>query len=331
MKFYAFGLTNRSYGCGPWRPLAELISVDLPDFGTGIREIGLTIYCNGRSQAPARDAGPGETMPGMSSRGSADFPPLDAHPKTRFQRKKAALHIDFPSTRFTPDAAFNFDYKTMERADLAQAMTDIRAALDWGLNRAVKRADDFDTTAFLRWLDGWRGCEVGLHLPLFDIWSAADAELRREREAADPWTLLSVDWDRMHPQARVLLDRPDDWSETDEFSPHGSDVGADIFADWSSYAQLTPEKAAMRMGWNPAAPEMKEVMEWDWFGLHLALAFGHIKRNGTCPPVLAARTCEVIDQLRDAKDPILPAHRAKWQGRVDRYRSILAQFLPPCH
>ena len=329
MKLSAFGWTNRSYGCGPWRPLADMIEVDLPDFGSAVSQIWLTLYCNGAAEMHRSVLALQERLPEAFSTGSTEFQPLDESPKTRFQRKKAELKVQYPSTRFTPDESTNYDYKTMVRADFEKAKSDIREALEWGFAKALKKADDFDQRAFLLWFDGWRGFEVAGDRPLYELWSAANEEQIRRRNAADPWSLLAVDWSRVHPRARLLLDRLEDWSGSDDFSPHGNDTGADIFREWSVYSRLTPEKAALRMGWAVSISEMKETMRREWLEIHIALAFGHIKRNGSCSSSLAAATCALLEKSRHEVDLISADHVKEWQRRSDRYVSILQQFVAP--
>lgn len=306
-----------------------MIEVDLPDFGPAVSQIWLTLYCNGAAEMHRSVVGLQTSYPEVFSIGSTEFPPLDESPNTRFQRKKAALKIQYPSTRFTPNESINYDYKTMVRADFDKARSDIREALEWGFARALKKTDDFDQQAFLLWFDAWRGFEVAGDRPLYELWNAASEEKIRRRNAADPWSLLAVDWNRVHPRARLLLDRLEDWSESDDFSPHGNDTGADIFREWSAYSRLTPEKVALRMGWALSISEMKEMMRREWLEIHMALAFGHIKRNGSCPSSLAAATCALLDESRHEADLISSDYVQEWKRRSERYISILQQFVEP--
>ena len=329
MKLGALGRTNRSYGSGPWRAVADMMEVDLPDFGSAISQIWVEIYCNGYT--PVHQSFPPGFEPWRPAGiiGPTYFPPLDLTPDARILRKKGELQIRYPSVHFTPQQARDFFYKTMTREALGVAKAELREALSWGLSNALRKTDDFDSDGFLIWFDNWRGLEIDTHRDIYEIWSEAEAERKRRRAAADPWSLLDVDWRKMHQDASKLLDHPEDWSGTDGFAPHGSDTGADIWADWASYSRLTPTKAAQRMGWDPMNPEVRELMERDWFEIHLALAFGHVKRKATCPPELARATCDLLEACGDQADRIAPDKLPEWKSRVMRYRKILEAFCTP--
>lgn len=323
------GRTNRCYGCGPWRPLADMIEVDLPDFGSAISQVWVEVYCNGH--APVHQTFPPGLQPWRPDGiiGPTYFLPLDLTPDARLLRKKGELKICYPSVHFTPQQATDFHYKTMTREILGIAKAELREALSWGLTKAVRKTDDFDPHGFLIWLDEWRGLEIDKHRNLYEVWSEAEAERQRQRAAADPWSLLDVDWRKMHPDARKLLDHPEDWSGADDFAPHGSDTGADIWADWARYSRLTPAKAAQRMGWDPMNSEIPEHMERDWLDIHLALAFGHVKRKATCAPDLARATCDLLEAHRNRDYRIAPDKLLEWKSRALRYSIILETFCTP--
>ncbi len=327
MELSASGKTNRCYGCGPWGPLANMIEVDLPDFGTAIRRISMTIYCNGH--APVFQTYPEgfEIWRPEGMIGPTYFPPLNYSPKVRFLRKKRELEILYPSEHFSPADTNNFHYPTMTREVLSIAKVEILQALEWGLGQAVKKKDDFDTNAFLKWIENWRGLEVDLHRPLIDLVLEAHEIWMRRRQSADPWLLLDIDWSRVHPDARKLLDSPDDWSQSNDFSPHGSDTGADIWADWRSYSRLTPQGVALKMGWNAGDPEQLDVMRRDWLEIHMALAFGQLKKKGICSPDLAEATHRLLEESREYDDFISPDHLADWEAKRSRYQRILQEFV----
>lgn len=322
MKLRAFGRTNRSFGTGPWRPLAELIEIELPDFGDALHQIALTVYCNG--DAPVRHSPLLVLLESLG--GSTDFAPLQLTAKSTFFRKRRELRIQFPTTRFDVSDAAGISGSGWSREALREAKHDVRDAVQWAFNRSVKKADDFDTAAFLTWFDNWRGLDTDLETPISDLIHAAWSERTRRRALEDPWSLLDIKWSRMHPEARKILDRPEDWSQTDGLSPHGSDTGADIWSDWRRYARLTPEDAALRMGWNPRDPEARAVMARDWMEIHLALAFGQIKRNGRCPPDLATATVMLLNESLLNEELVVPERLQDWRDRTNRYTTILARY-----
>jgi len=326
MKLSAFGRTNRNFGSGPWRALADMIEVDLPVFGDAIQQVWITIYCNGDAPAPSELAWLIDAIP-KHLQGSNKFPPLYLEPKTTFFRKRKELKIQFPSTRFTPSEGAELGVDNLTRDHLHEAKLDLRDALHWGLTKSVKKSDAFDPVAFLRWFDAWPGLELNLHRPVADLVREAWSEKTRRQEAADPWSTLDVSWDRMHPDARKILDRLEDWSQIDDLSPHGNDTGADIWAQWSQYGRMTPTGVARSMGWDATSPAMRETMARDWLEIHLALAFGHLKRKGSCPHGIAIATIELLEEERADASFISPERLRDWHSRIERYKSILAVFI----
>ena len=150
---------------------------------------------------------------------------------------------------------------------------------------------------------------------------------RRDRLWRDPWERLEVDWDEMHADARSILDDPEDWSEVYEFSPHGNDTGAEIFALWHEYAPLSPHEAALHLGWRLSDMNESDPLFWrDWVRLHLALAFGHIKRRGRCDPALTRAALGVLGtELAKSKAGENWPHREEYINRLHRYLGILEQ------
>lgn len=131
----------------------------------------------------------------------------------------------------------------------------------------------------------------------------------------------------MAPNARDILDNPSDWSQIDDFSPHGNDTGSDIFAEWSQYARLTPEAAARKFGWGNEFDLNNELCWHDWFEINLALAFGHIKKSGICPPEIAAKAHTVLSKEKSRVSEILDwEYREEFLARLERYCRILDRY-----
>lgn len=58
----------------------------------------------------------------------------------------------------------------------------------------------------------------------------------RQRQAELPWwERIGIDWHDFHPDSRKLLDEEFFWSQTNDFSPHGNDTGADLLAGFMSW------------------------------------------------------------------------------------------------
>ncbi|WP_298297187.1 hypothetical protein [uncultured Litoreibacter sp.] len=203
---------------------------------------------------------------------------------------------------------------------------DVVDALTYGTG-TLKPSDDFDRSSFLDFLQRQRALDRGTP---DDIRRAVDMahELQVKRwEARDPWDKLDIDWDEMHPNARDILDDPQDWSFSDDFSPHGNDTGADIFADWTVYQNLTPEEAACEIGWGPEF-DLKSDLCWkDWVEINLALPFAHIKKTGTCPPDLAAKARTVLRHDLEKVATQSWEHVEEYTKRLSRYCDKLDRFI----
>lgn len=215
-----------------------------------------------------------------------------------------------------------------------RALDALIAALRYGL-KAVKRTDEVDSEGLLAWLASVRREHRGDATSLREVLEADRAFMNRLRlqrlQETDPWDLLDIDWARYPVVAREVLDDPSDWSLGDDFSPHGNDTGADIFADWSRYRRDRPLQAVHRLFGEPYISKPPEPSDkdrwWVWVEIHLALAFGHIKMAGTCPADLAGMTLEVLARERGAAEARADwPHRDEWLGRLERYDRILARF-----
>lgn len=138
-----------------------------------------------------------------------------------------------------------------------------------------------------------------------------------------PWS--RVDLSRFHPEARMILDHPRDWSQSDEVAPLGSDLGADILGEWRKLRDRTPKAIGQRF--EVDVNDSADTGAMDRIQLMLAVAFAHVKTTSTCPPDLAMAALEVLDRDRDAAmQSVTAPHHATFQAAWDRYRRILSRF-----
>lgn len=214
MEFQFFGETHNSYGSGPVLWIGALLDVEGRTFGSALDTIELRVF-----------------YPGVSKQAHASIP-YDAPDKNtrRFERKRKTLRILWTSERKT-EAQVGLRYlKDMTSELLLGAFDDTMDALRFGLARLTP-ADDFDREGLLARLAEMRARPWGDAEALQQTLKAASEKQRAMWAAqaeADPWSVLDVDWLKMAPNAREILDEPGDWSESNDFAPHGNDTGADV-------------------------------------------------------------------------------------------------------
>ncbi|MEL6667084.1 MAG: hypothetical protein AAFQ24_13225 [Pseudomonadota bacterium] len=314
MEFIFSGQTHNTYGGGPVSWISDLLEVDMPFFGAAVEKIELTVFYSGKS---------------AKAHSSIPYNPPEKDTR-RFERKGKTLRVLWISRRQSEAQVGGVYLPQMTPELLLEAFDDVADAIRFGLERLSKE-DDFDKDRFFSWLLETRERPYG---DASDLQATLRNTLEKRREdwrakaAADPWSVVDVDWSTMASNARDILDDPDDWSLTDEFAPHGNDTGTDIFAEWSRYARLTPEAAAKEIGWGEEFDLSQDICWHDWVEINIALAFGNIKKSGNCPPKLASKAHSVLSkEMARANDASDWPHLAEFQARAERYRRILARFM----
>lgn len=301
------------YGASSVTAIGDLLELEPLDFGPALTEIDLTIHY------PLR--------PGLLQRkGWAKPPPKPKENLRRVHRKKAKLDIRWISLRRSCKNAFSFLKESNTPQAFALDFDDLVDALTYGTG-TLKPSDEFDREGFLSFIQHQRQLDRGTPADIRQALEYANDLAKQRWEARDAWDKLSVDWDDMHPNARAILDDPQDWSNSHDFSPHGNDTGADIFADWSVYTNLTPEQAAQEIGWGSDF-DLTNALCWkDWIEINLALAFGHIKKRGTCPQTLANSVLDALRQdLSRAKTLSNWEHQSEYVACLTRYIAILERY-----
>ncbi|MEL6791602.1 MAG: hypothetical protein AAFO78_13655 [Pseudomonadota bacterium] len=313
MELVFSGQTHNTYGGGPVSWVSDLLEAELPAFGTAVESIKLTVF-----------------YPGKSANAHSSIPYVPPEKDTRrFERKRKALRVLWISRRQSEAQVGGVYLQHMTPEILRVAFDDVADALRFGLERLLNK-DDFDKERLFSWLNDMRERSWGdgnvLQAKLKDA-SEKRRKKWRARAEADPWSVLHIDWSKMAPNAREILDDPTDWSEADDFSPHGNDTGADIFAEWSRYALLTPEAAAREIGWGSEFDLSNDVCWHDWVEINLALAFGHIKKSGSCPPEIATKAHSVLSkEVARANKASDLQYRDEFLARAERYCRILVQY-----
>lgn len=301
------------YGASSVTDIGHLLCVEPLAFGTAIKEIDLTIHY------PIR---PGV----LQSMGWTKPPPAPATALRRFHRKTQKLGIRWVSTRRTCKDVFSFRKESAHRDVFAQDFDDVVDALTYGTG-TLKRTDDFDLAAFLDFVGQQRDMDRGSDTDIRAQLEQASTLAWARWDAKDPWEKLDIDWDDMHPDARTILDDPQDWSNGHDFAPHGNDTGADIFADWAAYEPLTPDQATQEIGWGSDFDLTDDLCWKDWVKINLALAFGHVKKSGTCPPGLAQHAQKVLKEDLERVAPLKSwDHKDAYIAALTRYCTLLDRF-----
>lgn len=311
LEIYTLGKSHRKHGGYP-SYIGTWLSTLHPSFGEAISEIYLTVAYNGRM---------------TDHRG---IPAIDLSNTVRFERKRGRYNITWVSSRCTPDSRFGIRADSITVRQWEDGFADVHDALSWGLAQRLKPQDDFGVSAFLDWVNAHRArkfeSDEALRTHISKVHESQKKQIAAQA-AADPWRVVDIDWDDMHPDARAILDDPKDWSNSDDFAPHGNDTGADIFARWSDYKALTAEQAAAEIGWGPEF-DLNNALCWkDWVEINLALPFGHIKKTGTCPARLAQHALDVLrDDLHRAKRGKAGPLPEDYTERLTRYCDLLERF-----
>jgi uncharacterized protein YfeS len=149
-------------------------------------------------------------------------------------------------------------------------------------------------------------------------WSRRIWEKQAEERLRLPWwEALGVDWRDYHPSARELLDDPLFWSKSDDLSPHGNDTGGDLLPQFRAWRrrhraedpidflplilrrfECEPEwRCRPLSAWDTAVEQ--DIVTHDQ--AVLALAFGVIKLEGSCPSSVRQAALDAIARQLDPR------------------------------
>lgn len=246
LEFIFSSRTNRSYGGGPTSTLCNILEAEKVGFGSAIEAIFVEFLHPGRV-SEERVAASQKKSGWESFLGFQELDPLHGDYSVRFERKRKRLVIKYTSKTISADDAFHTD-ELITRDLFFRGFDETIEAINWGLKKRLKADDDFDIPQFLKWLNVMRSVEYASDEALVKAWVHASKYVDAKYAARNAWDQLDLDWDTFHRDARFLLDDADDWSNTDDFAPHGNDTGADIFAEWADYERVEISEAARIFG-----------------------------------------------------------------------------------
>jgi uncharacterized protein YfeS len=365
---HVFERTLRSYGPATHGfVITNLLERAQPEFGPGLVEIHVEMVC----RAPSRIEAPIEADEVIMGTPVAKLPIGNLSPKARRYALTALSRRPGDEPLRTTTGVSSFSREDLQREVAAhQAEQAARKA-----KSASKRADVtalprlFDEVAdalaatppklkpsafaWAAFVDWFKSLKTELPTTLEGIEAAeaaGHAAAKARIEAMDPSARLDIDWSAFHQDARKLLPEPFFWSGADDFAPHGNDEGFDVFTEM----RKLPRKAAFTENTFASLADHfehaseDEIADADDLGqtryldFVVAVAFGHIKLKGFCPPwlrdkALAAMKHEIttLDALieRDTSgaplstwDAARAPHRAPKRASLKRLIAALEQM-----
>ena len=362
-----FERTHRSYGSATHGfVIANLLERAQPEFGPGLVEIHVELVC----RAPSRIAAPIKTDEVIMGIPVADLPTgkLSTEAKryvlTALSRRPGDEPLrmttgvsSFSREDFQREAAAQQAERAARKAEFARKRADVAAPprlFDEVADALSAMPPKLKPSAFAwaAFVDWFKSLKVELPTTLEGIEAAeaaGHAAAKARIEAMDPWARLNIDWKAFHPEARKLLPEPFFWSGSDDFAPHGNDEGFDVFAEMRKHPRkvaFTEDTFASLAGHFGHASE-DEIVDADdlvqtrYLDFVVAVAFGHIKLKGFCPPWLRdkalaemRREITTLDALieRDTSgvplstwDAATAPHRAPKRDSLERLIAALEQ------
>jgi len=306
--------------------VGDYLASGLRDYGTAIRQFDITTCFRG---GRIRHSSLQQSFDEFHSK----F--LPSLPAVKFLRKKHRIDIQYETV--VTDATFLERYGFLSVEVFRAVLNEIGEKIHL-IDARLKKADDFDL--------------AGLHEDVSRLVREApssDDELkalkwqmeqqRKARLAAmDPWERLDIDWDEFHPASRTLLNDPFFWSQTDAYSPHGNDTGADLLSDFRRWNRRHPNSPAHEMAtsllraWQISPinqdalteSEVKPLIINDPIALSvtddalIAAAFAAIKLRGCCDKPTRELAIAAIERERTS----IVLNSRDWKEPSERLRTL---------
>lgn len=320
LEVLAWSMTGRQEGGGPVSWLSSHLSAFGAGFGPSVSEIHLGLYYKWN------DITKDEISRGFANADVEHNAFCEKLPRRRFKRQKRILQIDWYTEDPRAVAEKSFSKLTIE--DFERTFDHLIDAVSCG-TELLRPTDKFDGVALLNWLRSVRAEDRGDQVTLRRRLKADEAICQTRWSAIDPWDKLDRDWDAYHPDARIYLDDPSDW--THSFAPHGSDTGALIIEKWDDFQHLDARQARALLYDDDkvkTAPKTQDEIAWrEWVEINLALVFGHVVMTGTYPISLLQDMSDgfEVEIPRAERNQASSEHGEEYLRRLKRYREILAR------
>jgi len=261
---------------------------------------------------------------------------LPSLPAVKFLRKKHYVDIQYETV--VADATFLEKYGFLSAEVFRAVLNEIGDKIHL-IDARLKKGDDFDLDGFHEDVSRLVREAPSSDEELKGLKTQMEQQRKARLAAMDPWERLDIDWDDFHPASRALLNDPFFWSQTDDYSPHGNDTGADLLGDFRRWNRRHPNSPAHEMAtsllraWQISPiqqdalteSEVKSLITNDCIALSvtddalIAAAFAAIKLRGCCDRAtrelaIAAIERERISIVLDMRDWKEPSERLRTLG-----------------
>lgn len=314
MKIWVHVHTRTTYGGhSSFSLVGQYLESGQPDFGSAIREIDLNPYF----VTPGEIIGSADSVTDLYGRFIATLP------SRRFSRKKGKLELNYLSR--LGDSRLVEGYGPPKLDVFVAAAKEVAEHLA-STGDSLKRSDDFDSPAFLAWIQRRLDTLPTSSDELAALAERLGDEAKAVRDAMDEWKVLGIDWEDFHPKARQILDSPFFWGCTDDFAPHGNDTGADVLGLYSEWRRKTKSAPATTFldqlmcdwGITAAYPSDDETMNVLWEEAKIGLAFAQLKIDGLCDEAVRSAA---LDALSRCRSRVIEKHR-DWELFDERIRTL---------
>ncbi|WP_137226892.1 hypothetical protein [Shewanella sp. MEBiC00475] len=275
--------------------VSALLEYEMPDFGDAIQEIDITVHFY--HDGPARN-----TLEKMQEEFHKN---LEKLPKCTFSRKKQRLSLEIEG-KFTTGYEIERNKKPLIQVNPAWVKATLEEIIGFApiINPKIKKTDNFDFPAFEVYLNSTLST---IPDDVEELENIRDIVAQRRKEAfnkLDDWKKLGLDWEDYHPKAREVVPIPNQWSCADEFSPNGSDTGADtleIFRKWNKRNGNNSTLiflAKLLRDWEIDIndPYQSEYSSYTYFQTVTGLAFASAKIRGKCEQELKDKAVAAINE-----------------------------------
>ncbi len=250
---------------------------------------------------------------------------LDTFPKITQRKKAKRIEIlyaaSLPLNRILPYPTPNVSVFEDVAGEVMRALVALRA----------RKPKSFDTASLIAKVESAIASVPREDAAFLKRIADAEEAARARYRAADPWSILDIDWTTYHRSARTLLDDPFFWDVADDHAPVGNDTGADIlesYRTWSrrhkkdvSGALAYVEAVLEEWGQHETGDERALLVRDEAF---IALAFAQVMLDGAIATDVSSRALEAIErQLSKSAAWQRPETR---RATLEKMRSKLASL-----
>lgn len=317
MKLYIFG---QSFDCTGgvlerkcisgvhrFRALEALFEQVGDRFGPGLEEIDLELFFFRADRFETRLLPPPACEQVKGYRESVKIP------KRIFWRSKKRLSLSANASLVSAEDFFWGGFsdpsgeRRLYRRDLSASLVQFIADEMHQCRKKFTPEDSFRFSDFMAWLETLSDQLPEDSAAAQPLARWLDERRRDEYSKLSEWDRLDVDWESFHPRARDILPDPCLWSQTDDLSPNGNDMGFDTLAYvqehkgviahqpdgarevfgqfWDSFGYRSPGEHA----------DFKDTHYEEFRRYTIGFAFAHIKTFAMCPDWLSDLALSLID------------------------------------